>query len=119
VLVVDDSFSARRSLATFVEDLGYNVIQANDGVDAHEVIDDDANDIILVITDLEMPRMNGIDLTRQVKSHPELGNTPVIMVTSRSTQKHVDLATKAGVDEYVTKPFDEDALAEMLNRLVH
>ncbi|MBL4671376.1 MAG: response regulator [Arenicella sp.] len=101
VLVVDDSFSARRSMAAFVEDLGYRVLQANDGVDAQEIIDDDTNHIILVITDLEMPRMNGIDLCRVVKSHPRLSDIPVIMVTSRSTQKHVDLAIKAGVDDYV------------------
>lgn len=119
VLVVDDSLSARRSMVSFVEDLGYQIVQANDGMAAQELINDENNNIVLVITDLEMPRMNGVDLTRQIKLHPRMSQTPVVMVTSRSTKKHVDLALNAGVSEYIVKPFDEDALAETINGLVH
>lgn len=116
VLVVDDSISARRSMASFVTDMGYSVVEGHDGIDAQERLDE--NNIVLVITDLEMPRMNGVELTRYMRARDEYKDIPVIMVTSRSTQKHRDLASKAGVQEYVTKPFSEDVLAEKLNKMM-
>ncbi len=116
ILVVDDSISARRSMANFVRDLGYIAIEAGDGIEAQECLKE--NHIIMVITDLEMPRMNGIDLTRHIKTREQFKQLPVMMVTSRSTIKHRELAERAGVQEYVTKPFDEDDLAEKLNALI-
>lgn len=116
VLVVDDSLSARRSMTSFVRDLGYNVIEAQDGIEAQEILQD--NEVMLVITDLEMPRMNGLDLTSHIKSRDKLRSIPIIMVTSRSTEKHRAIAKKAGVTEYVVKPFDEDELAEKLNQML-
>jgi len=116
VLVVDDSLSARRSMGQFVSDLGYTVVTAKDGVDAQQLLE--TNEVLSVITDLEMPRMNGIDLTRHLKARSDYSDIPVFMVTSRSTDKHKDLAKSAGVDHYFTKPFNEDRMAELLNESI-
>ncbi len=110
VLVVEDSISTRRSLAEFMQDLNYQVFTAKDGVEAIEIMRQHRPTILL--TDLEMPRMNGLELTSYVKSHDETKDIPVIMLTSRTTEKHKQEAKSIGVDEYLTKPFVEDILLE-------
>ena len=115
-LVVDDSLSARRSLAEFVKDIGYDVLMARDGIEALEVIETQKPDILLV--DLEMPRMNGLELTSHIRSKTETKDIPVIMITSRSTEKHRDMADSAGVNAYLTKPFSEDELLENIQNLL-
>ena len=107
-LVVDDSLSARRSLAQFVADLGYEVHTARDGLEAIELLDRVQPELLLV--DLEMPRMNGLELTAHVRADDTHRHLPVIMITSRSTDKHRRQAERAGVDRYLTKPFSEDEL---------
>ncbi len=107
-LVVDDSLSARRSLAQFVTDLGMDVITAKDGFDAIHAIENKKPTLLLV--DLEMPRMNGLELTAHLRSHEEYKDLPVIMITSRSTDRHKSLAKNAGVNTYLTKPWSEDEL---------
>jgi len=86
VLVVDDSLSARKSLAQFVQDLGLEVRTARDGMEAVSLIDAHKPDLILV--DMEMPRMNGLELTSHIRANAETQDMPVIMITSRSTNKH-------------------------------
>lgn len=115
-LIIDDSLSARRSLSEFIKDIGYDVIVARDGIEAIEVIENCKPDIILV--DLEMPRMNGLEFTSHIRNKPELKNIPVIMITSRSTEKHRDMADAAGVSAYLTKPFSEDELLENIQNLL-
>lgn len=115
-LVVDDSLSARRSLAQFVEDAGFEVRTARDGLEAVEFINVRRPDIMLV--DLEMPRMNGLELTAHVRARDDTRTLPVVMVTSRSTEKHRHEAEKTGVNAYMTKPFAEDELLRQINRLV-
>lgn len=109
-MVVDDSLSARRALAEFMADSGYEVIAARDGLDAIELIQQRRPDILLV--DLEMPRMNGLELTSHVRANQETKHIPVIMITSRSTEKHRQQAHATGVNIYLTKPFTEDVLME-------
>lgn len=115
-LIVDDSLSARRSLAEFVQDIGYDIRMARDGIEALEVIETKKPDIILV--DLEMPRMNGLELTSHIRSKTETQDIPVIMITSRSTEKHREMADTAGVNAYLTKPFSEDELLENIQNLL-
>ena len=115
-LVVDDSLSARRSLAEFVKDLGYEVRMARDGIEAIEMIEAVKPDIILA--DLEMPRMNGLELTSHIRSKANTKDIPVIMITSRSTEKHREMADAAGVNSYLTKPFSEDELLENIQNLL-
>lgn len=107
-LVVDDSLSARRSLEQIMQDAGYAVSTARDGLEAASILESDPPDVL--VTDLEMPRMNGMELARHVRGRNHIASMPVIMVTSRSTLKHKEQAKAAGVDAYLTKPFSEDEL---------
>ena len=113
VLVVDDSLSARKSLAQFVEDLGLQVRTARDGMEAVSLIDVRKPDLVLV--DMEMPRMNGLELTGHIRASSSTEDMPVIMITSRSTDKHRKAAMDKGVDHYMVKPFAEDELATQIN----
>ncbi len=116
-LVVDDSLSARRSLEQFVGDLGFSVMAARDGQEAIEMIQNRVPDIVL--TDMEMPRVNGIELTEFIRANADTKKTPVVMITSRSTSKHKLLATSKGVDKYITKPYSEDELTETIMEQVN
>lgn len=108
VLIVDDSLSTRKSLAQFVGDLGLDVRTAKDGFEAVNAIQESIPDLILV--DMEMPRMNGLELTAHVRAQASWEHIPIIMITSRNTEKHRQLAQAAGVNKYLTKPFSEDEL---------
>jgi chemosensory pili system protein ChpA (sensor histidine kinase/response regulator) len=115
-LVVDDSLSARRALAEFVRDLGFEVQTAGDGLEAVALLEHTVPDILLI--DLEMPRMNGLELTAHVRSRSATMHLPVLMVTSRSAEKHRRSAMQAGVNVYMVKPFAEDELAMHIQRLM-
>ncbi|MCZ7558899.1 MAG: response regulator [Burkholderiaceae bacterium] len=115
-LVVDDSVSVRRTMEHFVRDLGYQADGASDGIEALERV---ARRVpALVLADLEMPRMNGVELVRALRENPATRAVPVIMITSRSSAKHRQLALDAGVDVFLTKPYTEDVLAGHIARLV-
>jgi chemotaxis protein histidine kinase CheA len=116
-LVVDDSLSARRALAQVIQDAGFDVRTAKDGLEAVGIIEKKKPDIMLV--DMEMPRMNGMELTSHVRGFDNTKDIPVIMVTSRSTEKHRKQAKEAGVDIYVTKPFTEDDLLDHVHNLLN
>lgn len=116
LLVVDDSLSARKSTEILLKDSGYEVETAIDGVEALNRIQQNRPD--LVITDLEMPRMTGMELASVIKSREKLADLPVIMITSRSTDRHRREAEAAGVDCYLTKPWQEMNLLEQVERLL-
>ncbi|MFK5947754.1 MAG: DUF3037 domain-containing protein [Methylococcales bacterium] len=107
-LIVDDSLSARRSVTQLLQDSGFKTETAIDGLDAIKHIEKTVPDILIV--DLEMPRMNGIELTAHVRSRTDMQNIPIIMITSRATEKHRKQAQAAGVSMFMTKPFSEDEL---------
>lgn len=114
VLVVDDSLSQRRALEQLLTDAGFRVQTARDGIEATEMLKSFRPNAIL--TDLEMPRMNGIELASHIRAQQKLKHLPVIMITSRTTQKHRQMAEEAGVDAYFTKPVrDEDLFLKMQN----
>jgi chemosensory pili system protein ChpA (sensor histidine kinase/response regulator) len=115
-LVVDDSLSARRAMAQVLSDSGFEVSTARDGMEAVEELEKTRPDILFV--DLEMPRMNGIELTSHVRSRADTAHVPIVMITSRSTEKHRAQARTAGVNAYLTKPFDADDLLEQAERLM-
>jgi chemosensory pili system protein ChpA (sensor histidine kinase/response regulator) len=116
VLAVDDSLSARRSLAQFAQDAGFEVRTARDGLEAIEIIKGKRPD--LVLADLEMPRMNGLELTAHLRANQATRDVPVIMITSRSTEKHRREAETTGVNMYLTKPFMEDELLGHIHHLL-
>jgi chemosensory pili system protein ChpA (sensor histidine kinase/response regulator) len=115
-LVVDDSVSVRRTMEQLMHDSGYEVLTARDGVDALGVVQSRAPDIVLV--DLEMPRMNGLELTSALRNRSATKATPVVMITSRFTDKHRQLASDAGVDAFLTKPYSEDLLLHTMDDLL-
>lgn len=116
VLVVDDSLSARRSLMHFVQDLGFEVREARDGVEALSMIGLRRPD--LVLADMEMPRMNGLELTSHIRTTFDAAALPVIMITSRSSEKHRQAARDRGVNHFMVKPFLEDELAQHINSIL-
>jgi len=91
-----------------MRDAGFDVRTAIDGMEAVSMLGKWRPDIVLV--DLEMPRMNGIEFTTYVRGHESLKDIPVVMITSRSTDKHRRLAGSSGVNLYLTKPFNNDEL---------
>ena len=114
-LVVDDSLSARRATVQFMKDAGFEVQGAIDGIEAVEILAKWKPSILLV--DMEMPRMNGLELTAHVRAQPDMEHLPIIMITSRSTEKHRSQAKAAGVNVYLTKPFSEEDLLEHIAQL--
>lgn len=116
VLIVDDSLSARRSLSELVSEAGYAPLLAKDGLEAVDMLQEQRPDIVLV--DLEMPRMNGLEFTAHVRAHEATADMPVIVITSRSTDKHRRQAKLAGATAYVTKPFDPNELLNLMQSAV-
>jgi chemosensory pili system protein ChpA (sensor histidine kinase/response regulator) len=114
-LVVDDSLSARRAMAQVLKDAGFDVRTANDGLDAVNILEKYVPDIIL--SDMEMPRMNGLELTSHVRYAERTKHIPVIMITSRSTEKHRQMSSSAGVNVHIVKPFSDDILLQHVAKL--
>ncbi|HKB60143.1 MAG TPA: response regulator [Gallionellaceae bacterium] len=114
-LVVDDSLSARRAVVQLLKDEGYEIRTANDGLEAVSVLERWIPDII--ISDMEMPRMNGLELTSNVRHAEQTRDVPVIMITSRSTAKHRQMSAAAGVSLHMIKPFSDDELVTQVSRL--
>ena len=111
-LVVDDSLSVRKTLTQLLVDAGYEVRTARDGFDALDALSREKADIVL--TDLEMPNLNGLDLTRRLRQSESWSTLPVIMITSRGTDKHRSNAEQVGVSAYLTKPYSD---GELLNQV--
>lgn len=116
ILVVDDSLSVRTSLTQFLNSEGYATRTAKDGIEALEEMARHRPAALLV--DLEMPRMNGLELTQRLRAQPETQAIPIIMITSRAAEKHRKQAQLAGVDLYVTKPYREDYLLAQLRSML-
>jgi chemosensory pili system protein ChpA (sensor histidine kinase/response regulator) len=114
VMVVDDSLTVRRVTQRLLERQGYDVVLAKDGVDALRQLQDVKPDVMLV--DIEMPRMDGYDLTRNVRASGLTRAIPIIMITSRTAEKHRNLAFEIGVNEYLGKPYQEEELLGLIKR---
>ncbi|MEN2750106.1 Hpt domain-containing protein [Psychrobacter sp. FBL11] len=112
VLVVDDSVTVRKVTSRLLERQGINVALAKDGVDAIEILQETIPDLILL--DIEMPRMDGFEVATQVRFDKRLRDIPIIMITSRTGEKHRERALDIGVNDYMGKPFQE---TELLNRM--
>ncbi|WP_395669035.1 response regulator [Rhodoferax sp.] len=108
VLVVDDSVTVRRVTQRLLVREGFRVALAQDGFQALEMLADELPAVIL--SDIEMPRMDGFELVRNLRANPVYASLPVIMITSRIAQKHRDHANALGVDHYLGKPYPEDEL---------
>ena len=114
VMVVDDSLTVRKITSRFLTREGFQVLAAKDGVDALEQLGDLMPDLMLV--DVEMPRMDGFDLTRNVRADERLRHIPIIMITSRTADKHRNYAKQIGVNVFLGKPYQEDELLVHINQ---
>lgn len=116
VMVVDDSVTVRKVTQRFLVRESFDVLLAKDGVDALRQLEERIPDIMLV--DVEMPRMDGFDLTRALRKDPRYRGIPVVMITSRTADKHRNFAMSLGVNEYMGKPYDESKLLSLINDYV-
>ncbi|WP_053124696.1 Hpt domain-containing protein [Pseudomonas sp. P1.31] len=112
VMVVDDSVTVRKVTSRLLERHGMNVLTAKDGVDAMLLLEEHMPDLMLL--DIEMPRMDGFEVATQVRNDERLQHLPIIMITSRTGQKHRDRAMAIGVNDYLGKPYQESVLLESI-----
>lgn len=117
VMVVDDSITVRKVTARLLERHEYDVITAKDGVDALTVLQEHRPDVMLL--DIEMPRMDGFELATIIRHDEKLKKLPIIMITSRTGEKHRTRAESIGVNHYMGKPFNETLLLDTIQQLVH
>jgi len=110
VMVVDDSLTVRKITSRLLEREGYTVLTAKDGVDALEQMRDQLPGVMLV--DIEMPRMDGFDLTRNVRGDPRTQAIPIIIISSRTADKHRNQAVSLGVNAFLGKPYQEAELLQ-------
>ncbi len=116
-LVVDDSPTMRRIICNSLRDIGYTELQeAEDGQEALERLNLMAVDF--VITDWNMPNLNGLALTKSIRSHPDLHEIPILMITTRGMQEDVIAAMHAKVNNYIVKPFTPGVLREKIDTIL-
>ena len=116
ILVVDDSVTVRKVTSRFLERQGFNVVLAKDGIDALEILQETTPDLMLL--DIEMPRMDGFEVASQVRHNRRLQELPIIMITSRTGEKHRERAFEIGVNDYMGKPFQENQLLNKIQGLL-
>ncbi len=116
-LVVDDSITVRRVTQRLLERNGLRVLTAKDGMDAVSLLQEQRPDIILL--DIEMPRMDGYELAAHVRNDPRLKDIPIVMITSRVSEKHRARAIELGVDDYLGKPYQEHQLLDAIEPLIN
>ncbi len=116
IMVVDDSLTVRKITSRHLLKKGMECITAKDGLDALEQLRDHRPDVMLV--DIEMPRMDGYELTSRIRATRDLKDIPIIMITSRAGKKHKDKAFSLGVDDYMSKPYQQEELFENIERML-
>ena len=118
VLVVDDAISIRQTLSLTFQKSGYQVLQAENGIEALQQLQQHP-EVQIVISDLEMPLMNGFEFLSNIRQNPNLANKPVVILTSRSTEKHRQLAQELGAKAYLTKPYLEHEFLSTVAGLIN
>lgn len=117
VMVVDDSVTVRKVTSRLLERHGMNVMTAKDGVDAMALLEEHRPDVLLL--DIEMPRMDGFEVATRIRRDERLKDLPIIMITSRTGQKHRDRAMAIGVNDYLGKPYQESVLLQSIAHWSH
>jgi chemosensory pili system protein ChpA (sensor histidine kinase/response regulator) len=112
IMVVDDSLTVRKITGRLLEREGYKVVTAKDGVDALEQMAESLPRVLLV--DIEMPRMDGFDLTRNVRANARTQGIPIIFISSRTAEKHRNQAAQLGVNAFLGKPYAEAELLQLV-----
>lgn len=115
ILIVDDSFSLRQTIALALQSAGYEVVEAVDGLDALSKLD--GRKYNLIISDVNMPNMDGLSFVREAKQHPQYRFTPVIMLTTESSDARKEEGRAIGVRAWVHKPFVPPVLLDAVAKL--
>ncbi|MBU2452419.1 MAG: chemotaxis protein CheW, partial [Proteobacteria bacterium] len=115
ILFAEDSAFFRNQVKTFMEDDGFKVIEAEDGLIAWELLKERVDEIDIVVTDLEMPNMDGFELTKRIKSDPKYSHLEVIALTSLASEAHIEKGRKVGIDEYEIK-LDREKLMKVIRK---
>ncbi len=118
IMIVDDSVSVRRVVSNLIKNAGWKPVTAKDGLEAMSLVQQAPRPPDLMLVDIEMPRMDGFELTATLRSLPQYKKLPIIMLTSRTGEKHRRKGFEAGVTEYITKPYQDDVLLNMIRRCV-
>ncbi len=117
ILVVDDFATMRKIVKNLLKQVGYkNIVEAEDGVTALRVLKSQKVDF--VISDWNMPNMNGLEFLKSVRADDELSGLPFLMVTAEALKENVVLAVRAGVSNYVVKPFTAEILNEKIEKII-
>lgn len=116
ILAVDDSPSMRKMVAFTLTSAGYQVIEAVDGIDALQKAE--TQHVDLVLADQNMPRLDGIGLTRQLREHPRFKTTPILILTTESSDQMKQAGRAAGATGWLVKPFDPNRLIEVLQKVI-
>lgn len=119
VMVVDDSVTVRRVTQRLLQREGYRVVLANDGLMALEKLAEGEELPRVILSDIEMPRMDGYDLARNIRADARLADLPIVMITSRMAEKHREHAMSLGVNHYLGKPYGEEELLEIIHSYTH
>jgi chemosensory pili system protein ChpA (sensor histidine kinase/response regulator) len=116
IMVVDDSLTVRKITSRLLEREGYQVLTAKDGVDALQQLKDTMPAVMLV--DIEMPRMDGFDLTKNIRADPRTAGIPIVIISSRTADKHRNQAAQLGVNAFLGKPYQESELLQHIASFV-
>ncbi len=116
VMIVDDSLTVRRITGRLLTREGFDILAAKDGIDALELLQTETPDVILL--DIEMPRMDGFEFTKKIKADAKSAAIPIVMITSRTAEKHRNRAKELGVELYLGKPFQEEELLKHLREML-
>ena len=116
-LIVDDSRAIRSILSKMLSKQGFTNVQASNGVEALQVLQQEADEISLICVDYNMPEMNGVDFVAQARTMPRFRETPVMMITTETHLDFMHRAYAAGISEYLMKPFTESMVCEKLDIL--
>ncbi|SHM73312.1 response regulator [Rhizobacter sp. OV335] len=116
ILIVDDSASMRQMVSFTLKSAGYTVVDAVDGQDAYEKTS--SNDFDLVLTDQNMPRLDGIGLTRKLRDNPKFKTTPILILTTESSDSMKQAGRAAGASGWLVKPFDPAKLIEVIKKVL-
>jgi two-component system chemotaxis response regulator CheY len=118
VLVVDDFATMRRIIIACLKEAGYkNVVEAEDGKKGYLVAENLADSITMIVSDWNMPNMDGLDMLRALKANPKTAHIPVLMVTAEAKKENIIAAAQAGASSYIVKPFTPETLADKIKKI--
>lgn len=116
ILVVDDSASVRQQVGLALTQAGYSVIEAGDGLEGLSMLE--RGDVSMVICDVNMPRMNGLEMVETIKRDPKHANLPIVVLTTEGHPALVERAKKAGAKGWIVKPFKAELMVSAVSKLV-